>query len=269
MPQSSVRKRGIAVIALSAVFPITALAQGRVIKVVASDGQPVVYANVSVEGAITRITDEKGEVSLGAGKRQTVTVRVTRIGYGPWFGKLDRQDTASVLTVTLPSLTQNLSPVTVTGEAAIKSPLQLTGFYDRWMMRQKGTLSAVFIGPEEIETRHPDEISNLLFGLNGVHLDHVCVNTGGQPGSLFTKKCSMNLYAFSTSPGSLSDGPCPMALVIDGVQQEPVPPIDQVVSANDVAGIEVYARGGNMPLSLHVNDTKCGVIAIWTGSRRP
>ncbi len=38
-------------------------------------------------------------------------------------------------------LAQALAPVTVTGEATIKSPLKLTGFYDRWMMRQKGTLS--------------------------------------------------------------------------------------------------------------------------------
>jgi len=36
---------------------------------------------------------------------------------------------------------------------------------------------------------------------------------------------------------------------------------------NDVMAIEVYERGGNMPISLQVNDTKCGVIALWTGSR--
>ena len=65
---------------------------------------------------------------------------------------------------------------------------------------------------------------------------------------------------------------CPMAIVIDGQQQYPpaspgVVSIDRLLDANDVAGIEVYARAGNMPVGLQVNDTKCGVIAFWTGSR--
>jgi hypothetical protein len=35
-----------------------------------------------------------------------------------------------------------------------------------------------------------------------------------------------------------------------------------------VMGIEVYARGGNMPISLQVKDPRCGVIAFWTGGRK-
>jgi hypothetical protein len=45
--------------------------------------------------------------------------------------------------------------------------------------------------------------------------------------------------------------------------------INDLVDANDVAAIEVYTRGGNTPISLQVNDTACGVVAIWTGSRKP
>ena len=63
-----------------------------------------------------------------------------------------------------------------------------------------------------------------------------------------------------------------MAIVVDGMQQYPplggVVHIDMLLEANDVMAIEVYDRGGNMPISLQVNDTKCGVIAFWTGSRR-
>ena len=39
-------------------------------------------------------------------------------------------------------------------------------------MRQKGTLSATFIGPEEIEKRHPSNTSDMLYGLNGVTMVH-------------------------------------------------------------------------------------------------
>ena len=37
---------------------------------------------------------------------------------------------------------------------------------------EKGTLSATFIGPEEIEKRHPSNTSDMLYGLNGVTMVH-------------------------------------------------------------------------------------------------
>jgi hypothetical protein len=247
-------------ILLVCILPTVGVAQARLLRVISPDSQPVVYASIAVEGGGTRITDETGTVSLGAGKHQTLTVRVMRIGFKPWFGKIDLPDAAAVYTITLSPLVQALGPVTVTGQAAIKSQLELTGFYDRWMMRQKGTLSAEFISPEEIEFRHPDKISNMLFGLNGVCLGHIHTKTqsGGD-------RTTPNVHAFSTASGCM----CPMAIVVDGIQQAPVPAIDDILDANDVAAIEVYARGGNMPISMQFNDTACGVVAFWTGSRRP
>lgn len=149
----------------------------------------------------------------------------------------------------------------------------MKGFYDRWQMRQKGLLSATFIGPEEIEFRHPDKITNMLRGLNGV---------------AFRKSVENEQVAFGLG------NQCKMAIVVDGIQQcprggcgggnnaqsisrVPGPPlsesnavlIDRILEANDVTAIEVYARGGNMPISLQVADPGCGVIAFWTGSRKP
>ena len=46
-------------------------------------------------------------------------------------------------------------------------------------------------------------------------------------------------------------------------------PVDRILEANDITGIEVYPRGGNMSVSLQVADPACGVIAFWTGSRKP
>ena len=246
----------VAVVAAAA--PAALCAQARVIRVVSSDGQPIPYANVSVEGGLTQITDEKGDVSLGAGKHQTLTLDIRRIGFKPWFGKLELPDTAAVLTITLPNLAQNLSTVTVSG-TQIKSPLELAGFYDRWLMRQKGVLSAVFIGPEELEFRHPDKITNVLYGLNGVQVKQACVSAA-------SRNCVRGLVA-------VTDGGCPMAVVIDG-QQQFAPKgtnvdINMLLDASDVAAIEVYARAGNMPVNFQFMDTKCGVVAFWTGSRRP
>ncbi len=261
LAKRSIRMAAASVLALA--VPAILGAQARVIRVVSDDGQPVAYANVIVAGGITQITDDKGEVSLGAGKRQTFTVNVRRIGFTPWFGKIELPDTAAVLVVTLPRLAQNLSAVTVTGEKAVRSSLVLSGFYDRWLMRQKGVLSAVFISPEELEFRHPDKITGMLYGLNGVRIGRGCVETPSKSGA-----CMQSLVAYSTHiPG------CKMAIVVDGQQQYPPKgagvDIDMLLDANDVAAIEVYARGGNMPVSFQVQDSGCGAIGFWTGSRRP
>jgi hypothetical protein len=254
-----------ALLALAA--PAIVQGQTRVIKVVSTDGKPIPYANVSVEGGITQVTDENGDVPLGAGKRQTFTVRVRRIGFTPWFGKVELPDTAATVAITLPSLVQKLSTVTVSGTANVKPALALTGFYDRWLMRQKGVLSAVFISPEELEFRHPDKITAMLYGLNGVRVAQACVSPPTQSRSGSRPSCLMGLVAFNV-------GGCPMTVVIDGMQQRPIGKganvaIDDLLDAFSVAGIEVYNRGGNVPISAQYHDIGCGLLMFWTGSRRP
>ena len=222
------------------------------------------------------------EVSLGAGKTKTVTVNVRRIGYAPWFGQLTLPDTAAVLRVTLGRIAQSLATVSISGsESRAGLSLTMKGFYDRWEMRQKGLLSATFIGPEELEFRHPDKITNMLRGLNGVS---------------FRQSIENEQVAFGLN------NQCQMAIVVDGTEQCPLigcaanannhgasiyraPSagwrtgnalseqnavlIDRILEANDISAIEVYPRGGNMPVSLQVADPACGVIAFWTGSRKP
>jgi hypothetical protein len=235
---------------------------------------------VTVEGGNGQITDEHGEVSLGAGKKKTVTVNARRIGFQPFIGKVDLPDTAATIVIPLARLTQALGTVQVTAQAA-HSPL-LQPFYDRWLLRQKGALSATFIGPEEIEFRHPNKITNMLSGLNGVSWRN-------------TERGDLIAYGFN--------GTCQMAVLVDGIRQCPnagckcdacgsngpsiasgskpsafkpanaidddnAVIIDHVVDAASVTAIEVYTRGANMPVSLQVSDNACGVIAIWTGSRK-
>jgi hypothetical protein len=261
------RMPALVAVLFSVALPAIVRAQARVIKVVSSDGQPIAYANVSIEGGITQVTDDKGLIPLGAGKQQSITVRVQRIGFTPWFGKVELPDTAATVAITLPRLAQKLSTVTVSGAADVKPALALTGFYDRWLMRQKGLLSAVFISPEELEFRHPDKITGMLYGLNGVRISQACITPpvmsrsgGGRP------SCVMGPVAFSAG--------CAMQVIIDGMQQRPVGKganiaIDDLLDAYDVAAIEVYNRGGNMPSSLHANDALCGVLVFWSGSRKP
>ena len=222
----------------------------------------MVYANISLAGGTTQITNEKGEIGLGAGKIHTVTTSVKRIGFTPWFGTIDFPDTASVVTITLAHAAQTLGEVRVTGQKNPSSRF-VQGFYDRWMDRQKGLLSATFIGPEELEFRHPDAITNVLRGINGLCLFQV---SGDSHKVVVMSSRNTTLMPNQGCPN------CPVAIVIDGMQQyspgSGAQYIDELLSAYDVMAVEVYPRGGNMPMSLQVNDTKCGVVAFWTGSRR-
>src|SRR5665213_837767 len=104
----------IAMMLACSMSPSRLAAQSTVLRVLGIDSVAVPFAWVSVEGAAARITDDAGNVSLGASRRKTLSVEVRRIGYQPWFGKLDAADTASVHIVMLSRLTQQLGGVTIT-----------------------------------------------------------------------------------------------------------------------------------------------------------
>jgi hypothetical protein len=278
MPQTFLQKTRIALTCISVMAPMTTVAQTTVLKLIGSDSVPIPYAWISIQGGNASITDSRGELNLGPAHRATLTLDARRIGYQPWFGTIETPDTASVLTVTLLRVAQKLPSVKVTSVAQ-KGGLELKGFYDRWLDRQKGLLTAEFIGPEEIEKRHPGRTSDLLSGRLGV---------------------SMNRSNTEAMVAKNAAGTCFMTILVDGVVQCPVfgchtsamtsqnvpqlaptphfgkdssmdditVDIDRYVSPGDVAAIEIYARGGNMPLSLQTSDAACGVIAIWTGRRK-
>ena len=244
----------------AALAPLRSSAQERKLLVLREDGGPIEYANVIVEGGTNQITDQKGEVSFGVGKHATYTVRILRIGYGPWFGKLELPDTAATLKVTLPFTTQLLKKVLVVDTTHTIVGLQMQGFYDRWLMRQKGLLSATFIGPEEVESRHPSRVSDLLYGRLGVTI--VSPNPTTHYAMGYNKMCPMAIVVDGHEMGGGG-----AATIMGNGNKAPVN-LDQWLTGNDVAAIEIYTRGGNMPSSLHVNDSACGVIEIWTGSRK-
>ena len=264
---------------LGACVSTTATAQSTMLTVLGSDSVPIPYAWVSVRGGIANITDDHGKLNLGHSRNTSLSVEIRRIGYAPWTGKLEIADTATSQTIVLRRLPQALGAVTVTGRA-VSHDAALVGFYDRWLMRQKGALSATFIGPEEVEKRHVSRPSDLLDGINGVSLMR------SDRGGVFARG---------------SGGTCFMAVMLDGrplcppvgchtsgvtsnspqIVKQPTDPglmtptlddiavnLNQYINADDIVAIEVYARGANMPNSLQAPDNACGVIAIWTGTRK-
>ena len=261
---NSPRRRALQVLTAAWLAAGSAHAQDRVIHVVGLDSQPIAYAFVQANGGHAQLSDEQGRVSMGAGKKQTFTIEVRRIGFVPFFGKIDFPDTGVVIPVVLSTLTQQMGSVKIVARK-FKSSLEMSGFYRRWLDGQKGVTSAVFIGPEEIDKRNAARVSGVLNSVNGI-----------------TMSRTNNSNAVVTSSG----GSCSMAIIVDGRQVCPNSGchfddgsrngltdmnsvlIDQVIDINSVAGIEVYRRGGNMPTDFHV-DGECGAVAIWTGTRKP
>lgn len=261
---SSPGKQALRVLAVTVLVAGAAGAQERVIRVVGVDSQPIAYAFVQANGGHAQLSDEQGRVSMGMGKKQTFTVEVRRIGYVPYYGKLDFPDTGIVIQVVLSTLTQQLGSVSIMASKA-KSPLELNGFYRRWLNGEKGVTSAVFIGPEELDKRNASRVSAVLNSVNGITMSRT--NNGNN--------------VVTSSAGS-----CNMAIIMDGRQVCPSLGcrfddgsrtgltdmnsvlIDQVFDINSVAAIEVYRRGGNMPSDFHV-DGECGAVVIWTGSHKP
>jgi hypothetical protein len=256
-------RRSLRFLAAASLVATAAHAQERIIRVVSTDSQPIAYAFVQANGGHAQLSDEDGRVSMGAGKKLTLTVEVRRIGFTPYYGKIDLPDTAVTIPVVLAAIGQQLGSIKVTANKS-KSSLELSGFYRRWLDGQKGVTSAMFIGPEEIEKRNASRLSTLLGGVNGISI---------------IRTSNGNSVVVSGAGGS-----CPLAIIIDGRQVCPgggcnfqdyshgvtdvnAVLIDQVIDVNSVAGVEVYRRGGNMPSDFHV-DGECGALALWTGTRK-
>ena len=222
------------------------------LRVISSDSQPLVHASVTIDGGLTHITNEKGEISLGGGDEQLFTFSVRRLGYAPWFGKVEFPDSASVYTVALAPIVHDLSTVVVKGTSdhvtvgahRILRPLANA--------RERGAECGIHrtrragVPPFEQSHRHAKCAER--------HKDRS--RQAGEHDPVFD--------AGLESEGSM----CPMAILVDGHQMRDVI-LDQYLVADEVMGIEVYSRTGNTPISLHANNNVCGIIAIWTGSRKP
>ncbi len=226
-------------LALCASAPALLGAQSATVKVVGSDNRPIPFAWISFGGGTARIADENGTVSLGVAARKSLALEVRRIGYQPWIGKLDVPDTAVVLTVKLTQLAHQLAGVTIT-ERSMPSRLELAGFYDRLLQRQKGALSATFIGPEEIEKRHASRTSDMLYGLNGVVMVH------GQGGAICAAgnngACFMTVLVDGSALRGDGGRGCRMAPMF-GSRQASGPDLNDYIDPADLAGIEVHPRG--------------------------
>jgi hypothetical protein len=242
-------------------------AQGVVVRVRDAGGAPIAHALVEVEGGRGRVADDSGRVALDAAS-DSVRIRVRRIGYAPFIGRVGRTARTGEFDVVLSATAQTLAAVTVT-EHGMRTPLEWTGFYDRMQRAQRGAFNGEFITPEELESRQGARTTDLFQGRRFVFPDR----TRGMSPQIYLK----------------GRGGCMMTVYLDGQMVRPegargsarsgatapggIVPIDDIVSASQVAAIEIYATAANapgelVPLAGAAQQGACGIVAIWTGGRR-
>ena len=210
--------------------------------VVDSGGAPIRNAAVEVipELASAR-TDSLGRFVIRGMPARRHLVRVRRVGYPPLFLAIDLTDNVSknARIVLRQFAGQNLGLVVVRANRPVG---RMRGFMQR---AEKRTGWGTIFTADDIAKRNPIQTSDLFRSIAGVRVrqDHfgrgVLVGRGG----------------------------CLMALYINGfpAPQQSGSGIDDMISAFDLAGAEVYNGMAGVPAELTLGPpNECGTVAVWT-----
>ena len=197
-------------------------------------------------------SDESGFFSLTARWAGNFLLKAERIGYAPWVDGVFELGEDSSITVELRLLRD---PVPIDAlEVSVEAQnlrLELAGFYDR-VEKESG----VFLGPEEIEQKQAVIPTQLLRGIPRIRLRDV--QTGAN--AVIIQGAAMISLA--------QRGICYPRVFVDGNElfrggAEPAF-LDDVVSASEIVGIEIYRGPAEIPTRYLGARSACGLILVWT-----
>jgi hypothetical protein len=218
-------------------------------RVLDSAGTPLFGAIIEEAASKTRtLTDSSGRFRLVGLPSGLQFVRARKVGYLPeYFPVQTVAGKVTTATVRLRPAGQTLARVDVKADGFRSNP-KMQGFYERAALGQ-----GVFVTREEILRRNTTQVSDILRGRNGITV------IGGAGGATIAGR--MLGMAGGSGPGL-----CTLPLILDGVliEMRNGATIDQFVNVQDVAGIEVYTSGPQVPGALQMGNTACGAIVVWT-----
>lgn len=237
-------------------------------RVVDSLNSPIQFAHVAITGTnLATVTDREGRFRIRVPQAGRTTVLVRRLGYRPEQHVFDiKGDSAVDAPFTLLPAPVELAAMTTAAARTLR--LDRAGFYERMVDASKGLLTGTFIGPEEIEARHPSSVLNMLEGRMGVSLMKKKIMSAN--GS-----CEMMVYVDGHLVDGVDHGTGTTRLMRDHIlmqrvgstSREPPPstsPVEETAPPSDVAGIEIYPRAVNAPPGFQRLAGSCGVVLIWT-----
>jgi len=228
-------------------------------------GNAIPFAFVQITKGVSRVADDSGRAVFSIKNADSLNLQVRRIGFDPFSGWAKRRNESGAFVVDLIPLPRTLDPVTIAGRR--DTPLARTGFYDRVERIQRGAYSARMITPEEMELRNPIRVSQVLAGESLVKV------------TPFNGKAVLMGRGIACAMTILLDGQRLTGTYEEAVGNPSPPPmsslgsIDEIINAQSIAAIEVYGSAAAVPAELQrVAGSRlaqgCGLVAIWTGSRR-
>lgn len=216
----------------------TATLTGRVVS--AESGKPLSSAQVIIDS--TRqgaITDSAGRFRLPDVSPGRRTVRVRLIGFATATTEVRvRPEVITEVTFLLDRSAVRVEELKVTVPGGTEGKLSRVGF-DRRKDRGLG----VFVTPEEIERRNPQNPSDLLRNLPGVRVGRPVLGQASVRVVRGHNECAPMIYL---------DGQKARGLDVDQLRKE------------DVLAMEVYRGASEIPPQFSFQLNGCGVVVIWT-----
>ena len=237
-------------------------------RVTMSDGEPVSYANVQLNGGRRYVADDSGRFTIPVNISRQSTLLFRRIGFEPTEVKLTAMpDTA--IRVNMTAVARTLSGQVITGRAPY-ARLELGGFYERMAEVEKGARVGWFVTPEELEQRKPQNVTDAVRHFPNIRLspidDGKVVIIGGLPMTWSDGITQARKFRIEDTDG------CPLTVFLDRQRIQPSvvglekvdEEINTIVQPHAVAGIEVYPRVSGAPPGFVAAGGTCGVVLIWT-----
>ena len=242
-------------------------------RVTDSEGAPLSYATVQVNGGHRFIADDSGRFTMPL-PTQRFSLIVRRIGFSPEELILEAPpDTA--IRVRLTALATALPEQRITGRAAFVS-LDLNGFYRRMRDAERGVNHGYFMTPEDFDFRKPSMITQMAEGVPAVFLKRSV--RGSRQDLLVGAPCKPRpggpdktcILAIGGDIGTARLYRCVMTVYLDRVKivgrpgSSPDDYINELVVPSQVAAMEIYPRGNGAPPEFQPMNGNCGVVLIWT-----
>jgi len=226
--------------------------------VVDSTGAPVPYANITIlQSGRRTVAGIDGRFSVGVDSASGATLHFRRIGYHPQTLALETTPDTG-LRIVLAAAAKSLSAVRVA--ATRVQSLAIRGFYERQADVERGINHGFFITSEELEQRPAAKVTDLLRQFPAIRVGRVKEDardgrSGLQPQGV--DGCRLEIYV---------DG---VRFYNIGLKRNYLPPgaglfIDEAVTTNTIAAIEIYPRAVTSPPKYQSLNGTCGVMLIWT-----
>lgn len=153
---------------------------------------------------------------------------------------------------------QKLAKVDVKESAVLSSLMERSGFETR---RQKA--QGAFVTAQEIAKHNYSELSSILLGVRGIHIDYAPCDPGTRNSGT---RCAIPFLIGGASIQAKTGGRCIPHYYLDGAPfRDDFEKLSAVVPPERIKGIEVYSNVGSIPAQYdETTSDSCGSIVIWT-----